>query len=303
MTPVIVFVYNRLDCTIKTIEALKQNDKVQDTDLYVFSDGPRQEKDIQKVEEVRDYINNVSGFNSINLFYSKINKGLGASVINGVNYVLQKHDTVIVLEDDIVVSRGFIDFMNKSLDKYKHNHKVYSISGYRPPVTTNTTNEVEFVPRISSWGWAIWKDRWQKNDWSIPGYDVFIRDKHQKKQFARAGSDMLDMLVNQVEGTANAWAIRCDYNRFLQHDSLTLYPPISLVNNIGNDGLGVNTPKTDKFNTSVVHTSDFIYSEDVKESISLTKNFHSFYPRSIKSRIIILLRRIGIYNILKRVWK
>src|SRR5690606_26474135 len=145
-----------------------------------------------------------------------------------------------------------------------------------------------------------WKDRWQKNDWSSPGYKNFIKDRHMKKKFSRAGKDMLQMLINQVEGKATAWAIRCDYNRFINGDTLTLYPCISKIYHIGNDGRGTNTPKDNKLNVILSNGSiKTILKPFEREDNDITQAFYEFYKSNAKSDLIIFLRRIGLYNLIK----
>lgn len=67
LAPILLFVYNRPDTTIKTVEALKKNKLADSSDLFVYSDGPRNEASQQNVALVRNYINNISGFKTVNL--------------------------------------------------------------------------------------------------------------------------------------------------------------------------------------------------------------------------------------------
>ena len=59
LAPVGLVVYNRLEHTKKTIEALKKNTLASDTDLYIFSDAPSKEEDEKSVSELRDYLKTV----------------------------------------------------------------------------------------------------------------------------------------------------------------------------------------------------------------------------------------------------
>jgi len=143
VAPIALFVYNRPDHTRKTIEALIGNELAPQSRLIVFSDGPRDNKDVLLVEQVRDYISTIRGFESVSIIPSKSNKGLANSIISGVTSVLSEYDKVIVLEDDLVTSPQFLRYMNNSLDFYENDEAVISIHGYIYPVK-------ERLPIISS---------------------------------------------------------------------------------------------------------------------------------------------------------
>lgn len=134
LAPIALFVYKRLDHTKRTIQALLANRLAQDTDLIVFSDGPRTEQDKEKVEEVRSFVRTITGFKTIEINESPINNGLAKSIIHGVTKVLEKYDAVIVVEDDLVSSPFFLSYMNQGLSIYKMDEEVISIHGYIYPL-------------------------------------------------------------------------------------------------------------------------------------------------------------------------
>jgi len=305
LAPVVVFAYNRSDKLKKTIKHLMQNNYAQNSELFIFSDGYKNDEDKNSVIEVRDYLKTITGFKKITIFESEINKGLGASIIEGVTKIINIYKKIIVIEDDLQTTPDFLEFLNNSLKYYENEKNIYSIGAYMPPINLGKLDEngVAFIPRICSWGWATWEDRWRINDWSISDYNTFIKNSKKRKQFSRAGKDMIDMLVNQVEGEATAWAIRCDYNRFKYNDALTVYPCKSKVLNIGIDGKGQNTPKTNKYDIIFdEHGVNSIYLKKFEyEDIEITKEFRNFFKRNLKSVLIIYMRRLKILNILKKV--
>lgn len=154
--PVALFVYNRPWHSRQTIEALQANALARETELYIFSDGPRAEADVKKVEEVRNYLRSVEGFQSVHIVESNVNKGLAKSVIAGVTNVLQTNSNIIVLEDDMVTSAFFLTYMNRALELYKNETDVISIHGYIYPVK-EALPETFFLKGADCWGWATWK--------------------------------------------------------------------------------------------------------------------------------------------------
>lgn len=158
--------------------------------------------------------------------------------------MLSKYDRVIVLEDDIVTSKFFLRFMNEALECYKNTHEVVSISGYIYRIETGLPST--FLLRgTDCWGWATWRRGWSCFN---PDGGVLLAQLCQRKlefEFNYEGSvDYIDMLRAQVKGENDSWAIRWYAAAFLA-DKLTLYPGVSLVQNIGNDGSGSHAIATD----------------------------------------------------------
>jgi len=234
--PVCLFVYSRLAETRRTVEELRVARGADETDLHVFSDGPRPGAE-RKVAEVREYLRTIDGFKSISFHESDRNKGLAASIIEGVSRILAEHESVVVLEDDLLVSRNFLDFMGAALEKYRSHAKVLSVSGYSFPIehARDYPYDVFFGIRASSWGWATWKDRWEKVDWTCAGYERFRWNPIARWRFNAGGSDMSRMLDRQMAGKINSWAIRFCFHQHV-HGMVDVVPVVSKVQNIGRDG-------------------------------------------------------------------
>lgn len=251
LAPIVIFVYNRPEHTMKTIETLAENLLAKDSEVYIFSDGPKDESSLLKVESVRRFVDSLrykDYFKSVTIEKSEHNKGLARSVINGVSKILNEYDKVIVLEDDLLTSRDFLVFMNDALEFYKNNPKIWSISGYSPPIKipSNYKSQVYYSYRASSWGWATWRDRWEKVDWEVSDYDEFMKNKKMQNKFNRGGLDMSDMLKAQMEGKIDSWAIRWCYTQS-KLDMYTVYPVKSRVRNIGLDGTGTHRVVSSKY--------------------------------------------------------
>jgi hypothetical protein len=304
LSPILLFVYNRPEHTQKTINALKKNILAEESKLFIFSDGAKNLKDEQNVKEVRNIINAIDGFKKIEIFESRTNKGLANSIIDGVTKIINEYTKVIVLEDDLITSKNFLRYMNRALDFYEENKKIWSISGYNLPIDipNDYKYDVYLAYRAASWGWATWKDRWDKIDWEIKDFDQFTNDKSKQKKFNRGGIDMTRMLKNQMNGKIDSWAIRWCYNQFAE-DSYTIYPVKSKVQNIGMDGSGVHCGASDKHEVSLDlgdYKVEFVNNLELNKNI--LHNFKKHYaPNTFKGKIGLLLRKIGLYKIAKRL--
>ena len=207
--PVLLFTYKRYESLKDPVHALQQNLLAKESDLYIFSDGCKKDEDKEQVNKVRDFIKTISGFRKIEITEQEKNKGLANSIIDGVSSVMQFSDSVIVLEDDLYTTPNFLTFMNDALATYLDKPKVFSISGYSFNLGESSADnhDAYFVSRGWSWGWATWKDRWDKIDWQVKDYESFRTDKRKRKEFAKGGTDLNIMLHRQVNGLIDSWAI------------------------------------------------------------------------------------------------
>ncbi len=288
LAPIVVFVYNRVEHTKLTIEKLKENLLAKESNLYIFSDGPKKESDIEKIEEIRKYINNISGFKSIKIIESEKNKGLAKSVIYGVSNIIKEYGKVIVVEDDLITAKNFLNFMNDCLNFYEKDDKIWSISGYKLPIKIPFTykNSIYLTERASSWGWATWSDRWLSVDWDIKDYMNFIKNKNKVKEFERGGHDLCEMLSAQMNGKIDSWAIRWCYNQYKQ-GKFTIFPVKSLVQNIGLDGSGTHSSVNDYYHYNTMIDENFKYKliKNISLNRKISKISCNYYSNTLKDRI------------------
>ncbi len=285
LAPICLFTYNRLKETRQTVDALQNNYLAGESELFIFSDGPKDEKGFSKVKEVRDYLKTVEGFRNVSIIESKENKGLANSIIDGVSEIIEKYGKVIVLEDDLITSPNFLDFMNQSLEFYK-NRNIFSISGYSFNLPSLNSYQQDFYLgyRAFSWGWGTWNDVWENVDWEVKGYHTFIKSAKQQKRFMRGGSDMPRMLKKQINGKIDSWAIRWCYDQF-QKDMLTIFPRVSKVKSIGFGKSATHTKQTKRFDTILDDGSQrsFVFDEFPKIHLELIKEFKKRF--SIMNRL------------------
>lgn len=301
LAPIVLFTFNRLDHTKKTIESLKQNIFAKESELFIFSDGARNNEEEVVVNNVRNYLINIEGFKTINIIESKKNKGLAKSVIDGVTDIINKYGKVIVLEDDLVTSRYFLKYMNESLDVFKERNDIWSISGYGPSINIPIEYEedIYITKRGSSWGWATWQDRWKKVDWNVSDYELFKRNKEMIIDFNRSGKDLAPMLEDQMCERIDSWAIRWVYSQF-KNSMYTVYPVKSLVKNIGNDLTGTHTTSTRHFNVELCNKIIAI-NINIKANNNIIKEFKKFYDKNFSGNLALFIKRIGLHKNIKKI--
>lgn len=289
-TPVALFVYNRLEHTKRTVGALKVNLGALDTDLIVFSDGPKTNIETQKVAELRDYLKTIEGFKSVQIIESDRNKGLANSIIDGVTVMIANFGQVIILEDDLVTSPYFLQFMNEGLEKYKDTDEVISIHGYTYGVKDNLP-ETFFLRGADCWGWATWQRGWQHFESDGAKLLEALTSQGLVRAFNLDGAnDCAEMLESQVAGKISSWAIRWHASAFLKN-KLTLYPGQSLVQNIGVDGSGTHCYSSTVYDVNVRANPIKIMDIPVEESSAARRAFIKYF-KSLKPSPLFKLKKI-----------
>ena len=246
LSPVVLFVYNRPSHTEQTLIALKNNELANESVLYIFSDGPKtnaNDEQLQNINKVREIIRKDLWCNEVIINESSENRGLGTSVYLGITEVINKYGKVIVLEDDLITSQGFLKYHNDALNLYQNDEMVMHISSFLPAFKRqNRLPETFFLGNMSCWGWSTWKRAWDKyNRDASYLYNEITKSKKILYDFNLDGTRNLHIqFEDNLSGKSNTWAIYW-YSIIYLLNGLCLYPKQSLVENIGWDGSGTNT--------------------------------------------------------------
>ncbi|HXC03780.1 MAG TPA: glycosyltransferase family 2 protein [Bacteroidia bacterium] len=294
--PIVLFVYNRPDHTRKTLQALQRNELAASSELFVFADGPKPGADaeaLKKIAEVRTIIREQQWCGKQTIRESDTNKGLSVSILNGVTEVISKYQRVIVLEDDMITSPRFLNFMNSALELYEPQENVACISAYFYPLT-EPAPAAFFIKGADCWGWATWKRAW--DTFERDGQKLLWELEHKKleKEFDFENTyPYIRMLKDQITGKNDSWAIRWYASAFLA-GQLTLYPGKSMLRNTGSDGSGSHGGVTDNWDTEIAQQEpklpNVIAEEDADVRQKMIRYFKSI--RIYRVQKMTLLRRI-----------
>jgi hypothetical protein len=241
--PVALFAYRRLSILECTVQALAANTGAHLTDIYFFSDGPKNHLDEHSVYQVRNYLKTVQGFRSVNVINRDVNLGLTRNIVDGVTEILSQSDSVIVLEDDILTSPFFLQYMNQSLDLYRNDSRVSQVCAYsylERDLAQKIDDSTYFVKGSDCLAWATWRSAWKAymvDPWLLLK-EIFKRN--QVKEFNRSHSyNYYGMLYKSCICDSYSWAIRFYASNFLL-GRFTLYPIKSLAVHVGNDQEATN---------------------------------------------------------------
>lgn len=249
LAPIVVFSYNRPEHLRRTLEALSRNDFASESVLYIFCDGPKEgaTEDMQKrISENVAVAKSQTWSKELYVIVQDKNKGLADSIINGVTVVINRYGRIIMLEDDIVTSRGFLRFMNEALEMYKDDEQVMHISAYMYPHKGYLPATFFYPVPYPGGGWATWARAWKY--FNNNTQELFDYWHNRWGEFDLYGGDILShQLCENLNGSLKTWFIKW-YAVMLQRGALTLYPGRSLTNNIGFDASATNCSATTNFN-------------------------------------------------------
>lgn len=234
-----MFAFNRPVHLLKSLTSLKNNTLSSESTLYIYCDGQKpgsSAEELKKIKETRAIAKKELWCKEVILVEQKENKGLAISIKEGVTELINKHGKLIILEDDLVLSKNFLRYMNDGLNAYADIENIYSINGFMFPIGFKEQSTF-LLPYTSTWGWATWKNRWaifqpeiDTNDKAFIQTNAALKTRFDLSEYSY--SDMLDY-------GNNSWGIKWYYSIFLKN-GLNVFPTLTLVQNIGNDGSGTN---------------------------------------------------------------
>ncbi len=310
--PIVLFVYNRLEHTRRTLTALSNNELADQSELFIFADGAKEDADAEQKEKItktRAILTEQQWCKDVNIILSETNKGLAKSVIDGVTQIIKQYGKVIVLEDDIVTGKYFLRFMNESLEQYKNEDKIWHISGWRYPVKTKLYDTAYIYPTMNCWGWATWSDRWQYFE-KDPSHLISIFTPKMREKFNADGAypGFWEQIESNASGKLNTWAIFW-YAAIFLHNGFCVGPTSSLVKNIGIDASGTNVTAIEKrlitkksIDNLITNFPDKIEINEIeyKKNKKLMVKLNKKNPLRIFAKKI--LKSIGLFDIMKKAY-
>jgi hypothetical protein len=227
-----VFAFRRLDLLQLTLDSLGNNEGFQHFVTHVFSDAARSHtgEEGDAVAAVRSFLRDWCADHGAILHEAPTHLGLRSSILAGVADVLRTHESIIVVEDDLLLSRHFLTFMNQALVGCRDREDVMQVSGYFVP-HKSTLPEVGLLRAPASWGWGTWRRAWAHY---VDDAEALVTQVAPRKTaFDFGGSySYFDALERNAQGTLDTWAVRWYASMFVR-GGYAVYPSRSFVRNIG----------------------------------------------------------------------
>ncbi|MEO8577413.1 MAG: PIG-L family deacetylase [Gemmatimonadales bacterium] len=238
--PIAVFAFRRLDLLQKTLRSLEKCESFSGKEVIVYSDAARPERpdEALAVANVRAWLRGWCHAKGATLVEARRNVGLKASIVSSVSRLLETHERVIVIEDDLILAPSFLTYMNGALEAFKDRDDIVQVSGYMVPHNQQLP-PVGLLRAPGSWGWATWRRAWRHYRDDVGALATEVREKDASAFNFDDTYGSLDALDRNASGTLVTWAVRWYASVFLR-GGLTLYPSRSLVRNVGFGDDGTN---------------------------------------------------------------
>lgn len=293
-TAILIVGYNRPDSLTTMLDSLRLCEEHKELHTYFVIDGPRRLSDASSVNECLD-IANLYPSNQKTVIHHKKNLGLKSSIMHSVSLVLESFDSVIVLEDDLVLSSKTLEYFLNSLNVYAAKSNVHSICGYMPEYSHQIPHEASEVllPWAHPWGWATWKNRWG----AFVDHRESLALEYEKSKALRillnigGIRDFSRMLDLNYKGMLDSWYIEWFYHISLM-GGVSVFPQHTLIKNQGlQSGTHANTmnPLIKFLNKNEIYDETIVITEPEYIDISLMETIRN----SRESRIFRIIDLVG----------
>lgn len=312
--PIIITVYTRKQNLENLISSLLECPEACNSDLYIFSDAASKKEDELMVSEVRDYISTIKGFKSVTAIKPDINSRISKiyHVRNKIIELFEHFDKYIFLEDDNIVSKHFLRYMNDAMDFYKDDSRITAVSAYTVPIKFPFwyKKDIWLGKRYCPWGYGMRKEwYYQFNRTSYDRYSIATKKENIKKFYA-VGRDILNILYDDSTGKISAGDVKIVFDQVMKNQ-YTLFPTKSLVRNVGFDGMGEHCCETNRFDTKLNCDVDYgiVFEKNIKECKSISKRFQKFQDNTTilgtikyktKTYLKFILKKLGLFDFVKQ---
>lgn len=165
--------------------------------------------------------------------FSEENLGCRQRIATGLDWVFQREEEVVILEDDCLPHPSFFRFCDDLLERYRDDERVMSISGdnFQPRRRASASYYFSRFPHI--WGWATWRRAWRHYDERMRLWPQF-RDARAIEGIVHPSSVgyWTDVLQSVYDDRIDTWDYQWTFACWTQ-GGLTVLPSVNLVSNIG----------------------------------------------------------------------
>ena len=231
---VLMLFFNRPDSFRRVFEQVRL---ARPARLFLYQDGPRDERDLPGIEACRQIIadENIDWECEVHRLYQERNYGCDPSGYLSHTWAFSLTDKCIVLEDDVVPSLSFFPFCKEMLDRYENDERITMIAGFNvDEETPDVAEDYFFTSVFSIWGWASWRrvvSQWQ-------GDYAFMDDPQAMRQLTavvkerRFRSDFIQM-CHDHRASGKQYFESIFWSCMLLNNGLAIMPRANLITNIG----------------------------------------------------------------------
>jgi len=244
--PLALIVFNRPDVTERVFEAVRAAEPRQ---LFVLADGPRADRpeEAERCAETRAIFDRVDWECDVHRRLADENLGCGASVAEGLDWVFEHVDRVVVLEDDCLPDPSFFPFCADLLERFADDERIMHVSGSNlgsPPAACGGAS-YGFTTYPTIWGWATWRRAWGLYDREMKTWPRFrdaglVETIPANRRWRATLARDWEICYRKGPLWRHQWAYQWQYS-IVSESGLCVSPAVNLVANVGFGAAGAHT--------------------------------------------------------------
>jgi hypothetical protein len=246
--PVALIIFNRPEETGRVFAAIRESRPER---LFIIADGPRNEAEKGLCDAARGIVDAVDWPCRVEKNYAEKNMGCRERIISGLNWVFERVDHAIILEDDCLPHQTFFPFCENLLRRYADDEQVMTIAGvclFQKKIRSSIKGSyfATLIPQTT--GWATWRRAWRQYDPDMRQWPQ-LRDSQALapifqnsagyERFEKVWDDYYYKHPGVKDSWDGAWAFTC-----VSHGAVCLNPTVNLISNIGFNERGTHTRET-----------------------------------------------------------
>lgn len=241
----VVYGYKRYDHLKSTLESLACNHSVEKHSVFVVIDGHKEaESDFDSIQKIHDMLKHREKYKIKEIIFREKNYGIDQSIIRGLSTFINDYEYVVTIEDDLTLSKFFVEYMFSAINKYRNYEQVMTISGYMWPSYLIDINlpSTFFLKYSHYWGWAIGRNSYKLYSDNADQLMNDIKSRNLEDKFNSYSiyeRDSMEILELYRTREMLVWDIALSASTLI-NDRLCLYPKMSFVRNIGFDNTGTH---------------------------------------------------------------
>ena len=242
-----------------------------------------------------------SFFDVVHLNCLKKNNGVSLGPVKALDWFFSQNDFGVILEDDIIPTKEFFDFVKEIYCKYNGVDKVLTInSGSYSTAPEILDLKYYYSGYVHIWGWATWSNVWSKYRLVLSSKDI---DKLCNQRNWNSSGEKRYWRKNFYKHHTYHWDFQLSFLSF-ELEGINITPTRTLTENIGfehSSHLFLADPVRERkaFEGELPQSPPqelIINSSMDYQTYRETRSFHW-------TRVIRLLRANGFLKIAKFLWK
>jgi hypothetical protein len=240
---ILVFGYKRPLILEACLKSLNDNLLSKEAKVTICIDGLN-EKDKLDSKSIRDQAELIriasdgKWCKEQEVIVNKTNFGIRKQYFSKIDLLLDTAENLVVLEEDAIVGKWFLDYMQNAFARYGKDKMVGIIAGYTYHIELLGHNHAAFFAKGSgNKAFGISKTFWNGVDKECTGWEQLKSDNALRKRYNIPGVDLAAILIDEIENNRNnAWDSIVYYNAF-KNGLLSLIPDktLSIDNGWGDD--------------------------------------------------------------------